>query len=274
MTGAEARLSAEGLRLTYGTRRVVDDVSFTVRAGRVLGVVGPNGSGKTSVLRLVAGDAVPEAGSVVLDGRPVEGTSPRALARSLAVVAQDEGVAETPLSAAEMVMLGRNPHLGPFQRPGPGDIAIVEEALRRVGALDLARREVATLSGGERQRVLVARALAQGAGTLLLDEPTNHLDVRYQHEVLGLVRSLGSRDGTATVVVLHDLNLAARYCDDLLVLDEGRVAAYGVPDAVLVPEVIEPVYAIGVHRLDVDGVPHLAFHPAHETHGEPHEHLA
>ncbi len=267
------RLRATGLRLSYDSRVVVDDVGLEVPAGHVLGVAGPNGSGKTTLLRMLSGERTPERGSVHLGDLDVTRASPRILARLLALVAQDEGVADTPLSAAEIVMLGRTPHLGPFQRAGAEDIAIVEDALRRVGALGLARRELATLSGGERQRVLIARALAQGAGTLLLDEPTNHLDIRYQHEVLGLVRDLAVGSEVAAVVVLHDLNLAARYCDTLLVLDGGRVAAYGVPDEVLVPEVIEPVYGIGTHRLDVDGVPHLAFHPAHESHGEPHEHL-
>src|SRR5690606_5765721 len=267
------RLRATGLRLSYDSRVVVDDVGLEVPAGHVLGVAGPNGSGKTTLLRMLSGERTPERGSVHLGDLDVTRASPRILARLLALVAQDEGVADTPLSAAEIVMLGRTPHLGPFQRAGAEDIAIVEDALRRVGALGRARREPATPSGGERQRVLIARALAQGAGTLLLDEPTNHLDIRYQHEVLGLVRDLAVGSEVAAVVVLHDLNLAARYCDTLLVLDGGRVAAYGVPDEVLVPEVIEPVYGIGTHRLDVDGVPHLAFHPAHESHGEPHEHL-
>ncbi|MDP9822669.1 ABC transporter ATP-binding protein [Nocardioides massiliensis] len=271
MTGP--RLRAEHLRLSYDGRVVVDDVSLTVPAGAVLGIAGPNGSGKTSLLRMLSGEVTPEHGEAHIEDHPVERTSPKALAKLLAMVSQDEGITETPLSAAEIVMLGRTPHLGPFQRPGRADIAAVEDALRRVGAIELARRPLSTMSGGERQRVLIARALAQGAGTLLLDEPTNHLDIRYQHEVLGLVRDLAVGSEVAAVVVLHDLNLAARYCDALLVLDGGRVAAYGTPDAVLVPEVIEPVYGIGTHRLDVDGVPHLAFHPAHESHGEPHEHL-
>lgn len=269
---ARPLLEARGVRLSYGARTVVDAVDLVVRPRTVVGVVGPNGSGKTSLLRLLSGELRPESGTVVVEGGSPTALGPRELARRLAVVAQDETLAETPLTAAELVLLGRTPHLGPFQRPGREDLTIVTDSLRRVGALDLAAREVATLSGGERQRVLIARALAQGARTLLLDEPTNHLDIRYQHDALGLVRGLAD-GGAGCVVVLHDLNLAARYCDHLVVLDAGRVAASGVPARVLVPETLEPVYHVGMHRLDLDGVPHLAFHPAHETHGEPHEHL-
>jgi iron complex transport system ATP-binding protein len=154
-----------------------------------------------------------------------------------------------------MVLLGRSPHRSAFQGYSAADRRLAAAGLRRVGARHLAERVFSSLSGGEKQRVLIARTLAQDADHLLLDEPTNHLDIRYQHEVLHLVRTLG----VTTVVVLHDLNLAARYCDHLVLLSEGRVAASGSPGDVLTAEVIEPVYGVRVRRLDDDGQVQLVF---------------
>ncbi|TYL45436.1 ABC transporter ATP-binding protein [Nocardioides sp. BGMRC 2183] len=249
-------IAAEGLRFAYDRRPVLDGVSFEAREGRVLGLLGPNGSGKTTALRTLYGSLRPQQGRVTLGGRPISTLGPRAISQRLAVVVQ-ESDAESMLTVREMVTLGRLPRLSTFQRTGTEDHAAVEVALERVGAQHLARRRYAELSGGERQRVLVARALAQEADFLLLDEPTNHLDIRYQHEVLGLVREVA----TSAVVVLHDLNLAARYCDDLVLLESGRVAATGSPDEVLDPALLERVYGIGVTRTDVGSHPQLLFHP-------------
>ena len=247
---------AEGLRFGYDGRSVLHDVGFEAAPGRVLGLLGPNGSGKTTALRLLYGSLRPAAGRVSVAGRPLTTLRPREIARRIAVVVQ-ETEADTILTVREMVTLGRLPRLRTFQRTGPEDRRAVDAALARVGATHLAPRAFADLSGGERQRVLVARALAQEADFLLLDEPTNHLDIRYQHEVLGLVREVA----TSAVVVLHDLNLAARYCDDLVLLDRGRVAAAGTPESVLDPAVLERVYGIGVTRTHADGHPQLLFHP-------------
>jgi iron complex transport system ATP-binding protein len=178
-------------------------------------------------------------------------------------VVQEAG-GETALTVAELVLLGRGPHLSTFQRTGRADHEIAARCLTRVGAAHLGARAFAGLSGGERQRVLIARALAQQATHLLLDEPTNHLDIRYQHEVLQLVRDLG----TCAVVVLHDLNLAARYCDDLVLLGGGGVVAAGTVDEVLEPAVLEPVYGIGIQRLDLHDAIHLLFHPIDQTANE------
>ena len=180
--------------------------------------------------------------------------------QKVAVVVQEAG-GESAMSVAEMVLLGRGPHLSTFQRTGRADHEVAADALARVGAQHLASRSYAGLSGGERQRVLIARALAQQATHLLLDEPTNHLDIRFQHEVLGLVADLAHQLHRTVVVVLHDLNLAARYCDDLVLLGDGGVVATGTVDAVLRPEVLEPVYGIGVERVETRGELHLLFHP-------------
>jgi iron complex transport system ATP-binding protein len=249
-------ITADDVVVAFGSTTVLHGVSLVAAPGRVVGLVGPNGSGKTTLLRTLHGGQVPDAGAVAIDGVPLGAMRPRAISRRIAVVAQ-EGVAELPFTVADVVLLGRTPHLGLFGRAAPRDRRLAADALRRVGLRALAGRAFATLSGGEQQRALIARALAQEADHLLLDEPTNHLDVRYQHEVLGLVRSLG----LATVVVLHDLDLAARYCDDVVVLDHGAVVARGQPADVLWPDVVAPVWGIGVERHDGPTGIHLAFHP-------------
>ncbi|MFI5934195.1 ABC transporter ATP-binding protein [Actinoplanes sp. NPDC051494] len=250
-------IEAEAVSWTYGTNPVIEAVSVTARPGRLLGLIGPNGSGKTTLLRLLYGALRSRTGRVTVDGDELPSLAAREAARRLAVVVQESG-GETALTVGEMVLLGRGPHLSTFQRSGAADHAIAARCLARVGASHLGARAFAGLSGGERQRVLIARALAQEATHLLLDEPTNHLDIRYQHEILRLVRDLG----TCSIVVLHDLNLAARYCDDLVLLGAGGgVVAAGTVDEVLDPAILEPVYGIGIQRLELQGSIHLLFHP-------------
>lgn len=253
-------IEAERLSWSYGRAQVLQAVSLAAPHGRVLGLIGPNGSGKTTLLRLLYGALSSPSGSVTVDGERLAALPAQEAARRLAVVVQESG-GESTMTVAEMVLLGRSPHLSTFQRTGPEDHAIAERALERVGATHLASRSFAGLSGGERQRVLIARALSQQSTHMLLDEPTNHLDIRYQHEVLGLVADLAHDLDTTTVVVLHDLNLAARYCDDLVLLGDGGIAAAGSVDRVLTAEVLEPVYGIGIERLQADGHLHLLFRP-------------
>ncbi|MGW9477818.1 ABC transporter ATP-binding protein [Saccharomonospora azurea] len=249
-------ITAHDVSFAYDGTLVLDTVRMAARPGLVVGLIGPNGSGKTTLLRTLYAALTPRAGLVSLDSTDLATLSPRQQARRLAVVAQDEHT-DVPLTVAETVLLGRSPHLRTFQRYSIADHELAAAALTKVGARHLADRVVTGLSGGEKQRVLIARALAQRADHLLLDEPTNHLDIRYQHEVLQLVRTLG----VTTIVVLHDLNLAARYCDEVVLLHEGRVQAKGSPDAVLRAETLEPVYRIGVRRVRSDDGLHLLFHP-------------
>lgn len=236
-------ITGNQLSYSYGTQTVVDDVSLATSPGRVLGLIGPNGSGKTTLLRLLSGSLKPQTGAVHIDDEPLETLSPREIARQLSVVVQ-ESDAETTITVGEMVLLGRTPYLKPFARTRLSDHRIATEALQRVGVAHLGHRAFTSLSGGERQRVLIARALAQQGHHLLLDEPTNHLDIRYQHEILTLVGSLG----VTTLVVLHDLNLAAQYCDELIMLEHGSVAVTGTPDKVLEPDLIRRVYGIHAQR--------------------------
>lgn len=247
-------IDAKGLTFAYGKEPLLDSVDLTATDGKVTALLGPNGSGKTTLLRLLYASLVPQAGVVTLEDRPVSALSPREIARDVGVVVQ-ESPAELPQTVAEMVLLGRSVHHGSFGRMTVQDHRLAADALARVGARHLADRSVSNLSGGEKQRVLIARTLAQQATHLLLDEPTNHLDIRYQHEVLSLVRSLG----VTTIVVLHDLNLAARYCDAVVLLDRGDVRAAGTPHEVLTPEHLEPVYGVRVRRIEDDGLVQLLF---------------
>ncbi|MEV7431531.1 ABC transporter ATP-binding protein [Nocardioides sp. NPDC092400] len=265
-------ITAEDVSWSYGATPVVAGVHLRTEPGRVLGLIGPNGSGKTTLLRLLHGALRGRSGRVSVDGDDLVGLGPREAGRRLAVVVQ-EGAGESTLTVAEMVLLGRSPRLGTFQRTGARDHAVAAACLERVGATHLAGRSFAGLSGGERQRVLIARALAQEATHLLLDEPTNHLDIRYQHEVLRLVADLAHRSEACAVVVLHDLNLAARYCDDLVLLGGGPhgggVVAAGPAEEVLDPALLEPVYGIGVRPVRLEDRLHLLFEPFTHLTEEP-----
>lgn len=247
-------IHGENLSYSYGRKVVLDGVSVTVPEYGTLGLVGPNGSGKTTLLRTLYGSLQPSGGAVSVDDRLLRRLSRRTLSKTLAVVAQ-EHPSDLPMIVADLVMLGRMPHQGLSSRPSAEDERIVEDALRQVGVLHLAGRNFSELSGGERQRVLIARALAQEATHILLDEPTNHLDIRFQHDVLDLLACLP----TSCAVVLHDLNLAARYCDHVLIMQDGRVVAQGAPADVFTPEILEPVYGIQVRRVDIDGELNLMF---------------
>ncbi|QIK83203.1 ABC transporter ATP-binding protein [Sanguibacter sp. HDW7] len=223
-------------------RRIVDDVSFRAPAGAITGLLGPNGSGKSSLLRLVAGVTRAEAGTTTFDEADLATLGRRERARVAAFVEQDAS-ADRSLTVADAVELGRLPHRGWFAAPSTEDEAAVSTALARAGALDLADRDLGTLSGGERQRAHVARALAQEPRLLLLDEPTNHLDVAAQRELLTLLAGLAD-DGTTVLTALHDLTLAAAWCDHVVVLDGGRVVAEGPVEEVLVPDVVEAVWGV------------------------------
>ena len=253
-------ISAQGIRFSYGDREILDAVELDAPHGQVLGLVGPNGSGKTTLLRTLYASLQPSTGTVLIDGEQLSGLPAREIARRVAVVVQ-ETTGDLPLLVSDMVLLGRTPHRSGFGRHGADDERIAAEALAQVGALHLADKPFDGLSGGERQRVLIARALAQESTHLLLDEPTNHLDVRYQHEVLDLARRLAVENHQTVVVILHDLNLAATYCDRVLLLHRGSVVATGTPDEVLTPDHLEPVYEVAVRRLDLDDGFQLAFRP-------------
>ncbi|CAM3736970.1 ABC transporter ATP-binding protein [Kibdelosporangium persicum] len=240
-------------------RRVVQQVSFEAGPGEVVGVVGPNGSGKSTLLRAMIGIIPPAAGSVRIDGRDVATTKPRDRARALAAVLQDS-TGDFDLTVRDVVMMGRACYKRAFERDNFRDRTVVAEALAAVGASELARRRFAFLSGGERQRVLIARAIAQEPSVLIMDEPTNHLDPRHQFDVLALPRKLG----VTAVIALHDLNLAAHYCDQIHVLDHGRQYRSGTPGEVFSPDMLAEVYGVtaAVTSHPVTGRPHIVLDPS------------
>ena len=226
----EVAIEIEGVTVRLGDAAVLEDVSATVDRGRFVGLVGPNGAGKTTLLRTVAGVIVPDAGTVRVGGEKIHGLSSRAASRRVAVVPQDTSLAFD-FDVREVVSMGRTPHRSRFGGDESG-AETVERALERTDIEHLADRSASEVSGGERQRVLLARALAQDAPVLLLDEPTASLDINHQVRTLELVRDL-VREGRTAVAAIHDLNLAAHYCDELLLLGDGRVLAAGPPADVL-----------------------------------------
>lgn len=234
---------ASGVSVVLGGRTVVHEVDIELRSGSVTAILGPNGAGKSSLIRVLAGVVRPSSGAVDVDGRDWFSLGRRERARRAALVEQDAH-AELPLTVRTAVSLGRTPHGSIFSGPGRDDAAAVDGAIAEVGMAGFEERQIATLSGGERQRVHLARALAQEPRLLFLDEPTNHLDVRAQLSTLDLVRRLAHDNGLTVVVALHDLNLAVTFADRVLVLDEGRAAASGLPADVLTAELIERVWGV------------------------------
>lgn len=232
-------LQVEGLSWQAAAAHIVRDVSLHVARGELVGLLGPNGSGKSTLLRMIYRTLRPASGSVRVNASDVWQSSARENARAMAVLAQ-ENPSEFELRVRDVVLMGRTPHQSPFARDGEEDFRLVAQALQRVDAQALSERIFSTLSGGEKQRVLMARALAQQAPLLILDEPTNHLDVRHQFELMNLIRSLG----LTALAALHELPLAAHYCDRLYLLKEGALVAQGTPTQVLTPEIIADVYGV------------------------------
>ncbi|MFI6702321.1 ABC transporter ATP-binding protein [Streptomyces sp. NPDC050509] len=249
------RLTIEQLHITLDRQPILRDVELDVPPGAVVGLVGPNGSGKSTLLRAVYRSLRPRTGVVRVGGDDVWTLSSRVAARRTAAVLQDSGNVSG-LSVTEIVALGRTPHHGLIGRDSADDHQAVDDSLRRCGAHLLADRDFASLSGGERQRVLLARALAQRPDVLVLDELTNHLDIRARFELLELIRSTG----TTTLAVLHDLDLAARLCDRIIVLNEGAVVVAGEVLDVLTTQILADVFGVAA-RADrhPDGVVRITY---------------
>ena len=251
-------LVAQGISYAYPRRgrgtpvHAVSDVTLAVARGSFTGLLGPNGCGKTTLLKVMAGVLRPASGSVTLEGRPLADMPRRAAARRIAVVPQDTHPAFD-YTALEIVLMGRHPHLGGAQLEGPGDLAIAHQSLDATGTLHLAQRPFTSLSGGERQRVVIASALAQQPDILMLDEPTASLDLGYQLEVAALLRRLSREHDVTMVMATHDLNLAASMCDALALLRDGRLLRYGATADALTSGAVRQLY-------DVEADVH--FHPA------------
>ncbi len=250
----EPFLRIERVSFAYRDREVLRDVALEVPRGERLGLLGPTGSGKSTLVRLLSRVLRPSTGRITLAARELDSYSPRELARSIAVVPQETAL-DFPFSVLEVVLMGRAPHLGGFGFEGDHDVAAAERAMERTGVTELADRFFHELSGGEKQRVVIARALAQEPEVLLLDEPTTFLDIRHVVEIFELLCSLSVERRITLIVVLHDLNLAALYLDRLAFLKAGRVVACGNPDDVLNYKTIREVYDtdVYVHRNDLTG---------------------
>lgn len=233
------KVRAENLSWMSGGARIVQDVSLEVASGEFVGIIGPNGSGKTSLMSMLAGLRKPRSGQVFLDDLCIADLPRRKLAQRLALVEQQADTAER-MTARQAVELGRTPYLGLTAPWSAADAIIVDKALEDVGMAHLAARDWHTLSGGERQRLHIARALAQSPNVLLLDEPTNHLDIGHQISLLDLVRRLD----LTVIAALHDLNHAAMFCDRIAVMKAGRLIALGRPDEVLTAGLIRDVFEV------------------------------
>ncbi len=237
-----AKLQAKGLSYSYGDKKAVDDLSFQVENRQFVGLIGPNGSGKSTALKMIYRALPPQSGQVLLDGQNLLAMSYRDSARKLAAVSQENEV-PFQFTVEEIVAMGRSPHKRLFDGDTAQDKEIVAQSLAQLGLTQLAKRGYAQISGGEKQRTVIARALAQQCGFLVLDEPANHLDIGYQMQIFSLVKNLG----VSVLAAVHDLNMAALYCDQIYAMKDGRLLFQGTPEQVLTPESIWQLY--GVHSI-------------------------
>ena len=237
-------LKIESLSVSYGSRKILHEISLNVQSGEVLALIGPNGAGKSTLIRAASG-VIPYAGHVRTNGDDFVSLSPMLRAKYIATVPQAVSMPPA-FTVWETVLLGRTPYLGFLGQTSQPDEEIARESLQRVSALHFTDRRIGELSGGEQQRILLARALCQSTPILLLDEPTAHLDLQYQVNLLELVVELAHKDKLAVLVALHDLNLAAHYADRIALMVGGSIKAIGKPDEVLKPDLIADAYCLPV----------------------------
>lgn len=248
-------LSVNALSVAYGNRQVLKGVDFDLPAGQILAVIGPNGAGKSTLIRALSGVTPAQGGEVRAGQRDLLHLPANERARLLAVLPQAVNLPPA-FTGWETVMMGRTPHLNFLGQTGAQDEEVVRIAMQRTDTLSLAERRVGEISGGEQQRLLLARALAQSAPILLMDEPTAHLDLQYQINLLDLIRNLALQDGLAVLMILHDLNLVARYADRVGLLLEGRLEALGTAEEVLTPDLLSRAY-----HLKLQVIPSSNGHP-------------
>ena len=248
-------ISAKDIHLSYGAREILKGVDIHSENGEFVGLIGPNGSGKSTLLKCIYRILKPNAGQIFLDEEELKAMSIKKSARKMGVVAQ-HNYYNFEFTVREVVMMGRAPHKKALERDNAKDYEIVEEALKTVGMEGFAQRSFSTLSGGEQQRVILARALAQQTPCLILDEPTNHLDITHQLQLMRIVKNL-----SATVIsAIHDLNIAAMFCDRIYALKEGRIIAQGTPREVLTKDFIRQVYQVDAEiTKDSSGQMHILF---------------
>ncbi|SFD13339.1 ABC transporter ATP-binding protein [Clostridium uliginosum] len=247
------KLKIRDLNVELDKKIIVKDTSLEIKEGEFVGIIGPNGSGKSSLLKTVYGVNKQKKGIIYLNDKNLADIPIKEVAKQMGVLGQFNNIAFD-MKVKHMVLMGRSPHKNLFDIDTKEDYEIVTDSLEKVNMLKYADRSFATLSGGEKQRVLLARALAQKVDLLILDEPTNHLDIKYQIQILSVVKSLG----ITVVVALHDLNLAVAYCDRLYVMDDGKIVGHGKPEEVLTQTLIKKVY-------EVDCTIHKELYPMYIT---------
>ncbi|MHC1636318.1 MAG: heme ABC transporter ATP-binding protein [Candidatus Methanospirareceae archaeon] len=225
----------------YGSIKVLESIDFSAEHGEFLGIIGPNGSGKTTLLRTISRILKPKIGAILLDGEDVRRFKDKEFWRKFAAVPQETAI-NFDFSALDIVLMGRNPHLSRFQMESEKDIEIARRSMELTNCWHLAERRISELSGGEKQRVIIARALAQQPKVLLLDEPTSHLDINHQIEIMDLLKRLTVEEKLIVISAIHDLNLAAQYCDRLILLHKGKIVSIGKPKDVLTPENIKKAF--------------------------------
>ena len=249
-------LETRQVSVTLSRKEIVKQASLQVREGQFVGLLGPNGSGKTTLLKSIYRVLKPSHGAVLIDGDDISALSHRETARRMGVVSQFNNLSFD-FTVEEMVLMGRAPHKKAFDPDTEEDYRIAEDALRRVEMLDFRDRSFTTLSGGEKQRIILARALAQQVEMLVLDEPTNHLDIKYQIQIMDVVKSLG----VGVLAALHDLNLTLMYCEYVYVLKDGHIVAHGPTEDVITEQLIRDVYEVecSVARHPRSGQLHVTF---------------
>lgn len=246
---------AEELHITLGNNHILKGVTVKVKEGSFLGIIGPNGSGKSTLLRCIYRTLKPDNGCVFLNDDPLQSLRPKESARRLAVVAQ-HNYYNFDFSVLEVVMMGRAPHKKALERDNKEDYDIAGEALKTVGMEKFSKRSFSTLSGGEQQRVILARALAQQTKILVLDEPTNHLDITHQLQLMKIVRDLP----VTVISAIHDLNIAAAFCDYLYVMQNGLVVGEGTPAEILTADFLQKIYQVRTEIVhDMNGQMHILF---------------
>ena len=250
-------IEANSIHATLGGNEILKGVGIQAGPGDFVGIIGPNGSGKSTLLKCIYRTLKPDEGAVLLDGSSLLSMSYRQSAKSIAVLAQ-HNYYNFEFSVRDVVLMGRSPHKKAMERDNAEDYRIVDEALDTVGMLPFRERSFQTLSGGEQQRVILARALAQQTPCLILDEPTNHLDIKYQLQLLDIVKGLHK----TVISAIHDLNIAAMYCTWLVVMKDGKVITQGTPRQVLTPELIRQVYEVeATVSTDAQGILRILYYP-------------
>ena len=253
-------ISLKQISFSYRSQVVLKDITLEIPRQSLLALIGPNGGGKTTLLRVMSKALKPQHGTVLLDGRALESHSARGLAQKLAVISSEQHF-EFPFSVTDVVAMGRFPHLNRLERMSDRDWKIVHEAMERTSVLDFRNRSISQLSSGEKQRVLIARAIAQQPSILMLDEPNAHLDINHQIAVFNLLQTLNRQHQMTVIVVLHDLSAAAAFCETMVLLHRGQIVRTGTPREVITAELIQQTYGaeVAVFPSPVGGSPQIAF---------------